>query len=89
MKPMENAIRDKPQNSEDICTCTRNDMAPASYQQINVTSIEKEISGKTKNRKVKKKEATINTDEQLSACKARIIMLEGRNRDYNTTIHLL
>jgi hypothetical protein len=35
-----------------------------------------EISGKTKNRKVKKKEATINTDEQLSACKAHIIMLE-------------
>ena len=54
-KPMENAIRDKPQNSEDICTCTRNDMAPESYQQINVTSIEKETSGKTKNRKVKKK----------------------------------
>jgi hypothetical protein len=42
MKPMENAIRDKPQNIEDICT--RNDMAPASYQQINVTSLEKERS---------------------------------------------
>jgi hypothetical protein len=87
IKPMENAIRDKPQNSEDICT--RNDMGPASYQQINVTSLEKETSGKTKNRKVKKKEAISNTDEQLSACKARIIMLEVRNRDYNNTIHLL
>jgi len=72
IKPTGNAIRDKPQNSEDICT--RNDMAPASSQQINVTSTEKETSGKTKTRKVKKKEATINTDEQLSACKARVII---------------
>lgn len=65
-------------------------MAPASSQQINVTSIEKETYGKTKTRKVKKKEGTINTEEQLSAYKARIIaMLEETNKDYNNTIHLL
>lgn len=54
-------------------------------------SEESEANGCTTATKLKKtrKKQTLDIDQQLAACKARIIMLEEQNREYENTINLL
>jgi hypothetical protein len=54
-------------------------------------SEESEANGYTNATKLKKtrKKQTLDIDQQLAACKARIIMLEKQNREYENTINLV
>ena len=54
-------------------------------------SEESEANGCTNATTLKKtrKKQTLDIDQQLAACKARIIMLEEQNREYENTINLL
>jgi hypothetical protein len=54
-------------------------------------SEESEANGCTNATKLKKtrKKQTLDIDQQLAACKARISMLEEQNQEYENTINLL
>ena len=46
-------------------------------------------SQKTKPIKKNRKKETIDIEQQLTACKTRVIVLEEQNREYENTISLL
>lgn len=77
------------QNSNDDMNTTIEPPIEINPQRQNVLSEENEVElPKIKSRKNKKKETT-DIEEQLSACRARIIILEERNKEYEKTIQML
>ena len=77
-------------NSEDIECNTHKTYLQYENNNLEEQKLEssEQINCKQKAKRTKKKE-TLDHDQQLAACKARIIMLEEQNRDYENTINLI